>query len=148
MTLIILAALLLPVWGYALASTWAAWRFSRRQVAAAGAAPPISVLKPLHGAESGLGENLRSFADQDYPSVQIVLGVRSSADGAVPIVEALIESRPGSDIALHNSFVLAFGGLAGPQGTVGGTGAPGGAGNDGTTARVSLEKRHDIGWPR
>jgi ceramide glucosyltransferase len=99
-TLIILAALLLPVWGYALASTWAAWRFSRRRIAAAGPAPPISVLKPLHGAESGLAENLRSFVDQDYPAVQIVLGVRSPTDGAVPIAEAVIESRPASEIAL------------------------------------------------
>jgi ceramide glucosyltransferase len=99
-TLFILAALLLPVWGYAFASTWAAWRFSRRPIAAAGVSPPISVLKPLYGAESGLADNLHSFADQDYPSVQIVLGVRSSADGAVPIAERFIESRPGSDVAL------------------------------------------------
>lgn len=100
MTVFVLAALLLPVWGYAFASIWAAWRFSRRSIAAAGAMPRISVLKPLHGAESGLADNLRSFVDQDYPSVQIVLGVRSPADGAVPIVEELIESRRGSDIAL------------------------------------------------
>jgi ceramide glucosyltransferase len=99
-TLIILAALLLPVWGYALASTWAAWSFSRRRLATTPVTPPISVLKPLHGAESGLAENLHSFADQDYPSHQIVLGVRSSADSAVPVAESLIDGRPGSDIAL------------------------------------------------
>jgi ceramide glucosyltransferase len=99
-TLIILAALLLPVWAYAVASIWAAIRFSRRLVAPPAATPPISVLKPLHGAESGLVENLCSFVDQDYPSVQVVLGVRSSADTAVPIAQAVIESRPASDITL------------------------------------------------
>jgi ceramide glucosyltransferase len=99
-TLIILAALLLPVWAYAVASIWAAIRFSRRLVVSPSATPPISVLKPLHGAESGLAENLRSFVDQDYPSVQMVLGVRSSADSAVPIAQAVIESRPDSDITL------------------------------------------------
>ena len=101
MTSIILAALLLPVWAYALASVWAALRFARRRIAAAAATPPISVLKPLHGAESGLAENLRSFIDQDYPAVQMVLGVRNAADGAVRIAEELlIEARPDGDIAL------------------------------------------------
>jgi len=58
------------------------------------------VLKPLHGAENGLAENLRSFVDQDYPTVQTVLGVRSLEDGAVPVAQAVIASRPGSDITL------------------------------------------------
>lgn len=100
MTLVILMALLLPVWAYAVASTWAAFRFSRRRIAAPAASPPITVLKPLHGAEPGLAENLRSFVDQDYPAVQLVLGVRSIEDSAVPIARELIESRRAADITL------------------------------------------------
>ena len=100
MTLIILTAVLLPVWAYVLAMPWAAYRFSQRRIAAPAETPPISVLKPLHGAENGLAENLRSFVDQDYPTVQTVLGVRSLEDGAVPVAQAVIASRPGSDITL------------------------------------------------
>jgi ceramide glucosyltransferase len=58
------------------------------------------VLKPLHGAEPGLYENLCSFADQDYPELQLVLGVRDRDDTALPIARALIETRPDRDIAL------------------------------------------------
>jgi ceramide glucosyltransferase len=58
------------------------------------------VLKPLYGAEPGLYENLLSFVDQDYPSVQIVFGVRSPDDGALPIARRVIAARPERDIAL------------------------------------------------
>ena len=61
---------------------------------------PVSVLKPLHGAEPGLYENLRSFADQDYSDFQVVLGLRDRTDAALPIARALIDARPGRDIAL------------------------------------------------
>jgi ceramide glucosyltransferase len=57
-------------------------------------------LKPLHGAEPGLYENLRSFAQQDYPVVQMVLGVNDANDGALPVAQALIRDLPASDIAL------------------------------------------------
>ena len=58
------------------------------------------MLKPLHGIEPGLYENLRSFADQDYPAVQLVLGVRDPGDSALPVARALIRARPDHDIAL------------------------------------------------
>jgi ceramide glucosyltransferase len=58
------------------------------------------VLKPLHGDEPGLYENLRSFAEQDYPGLQIVLGVNDAQDGALPAVHALIRDLPASDITL------------------------------------------------
>ena len=60
----------------------------------------MSVLKPLHGAEPGLAENLRSFAEQDYPRFQLVLGVSDRADGALPVARALIAERPLADIEL------------------------------------------------
>jgi ceramide glucosyltransferase len=60
----------------------------------------VSVLKPLHGDEPELYENLRSFAEQDYPGVQIVLGVNDPQDGALPAGRALIRDLPARDITL------------------------------------------------
>jgi ceramide glucosyltransferase len=60
----------------------------------------VSVLKPLHGDEPGLYENLRSFAEQDFPAVQLVLGVNDPQDGALPAGHALIHALPARDIAL------------------------------------------------
>src|ERR1700693_216916 len=100
MTAFAVAVLLLVVWAYLLAATIAAFRFARRQVAIPAVQPPVTVLKPLHGAEPGLYENLCSFVDQDYPELQIVLGVRDRGDSALPVAQALIENRPGCDISL------------------------------------------------
>jgi ceramide glucosyltransferase len=56
--------------------------------------PPITVLKPLCGAEPGLYEHLRSFCEQDYPQFQIVFGVRDPGDAAIPIAERLKADFP------------------------------------------------------
>jgi len=103
-----LTLVLILGWAYLAGATAVALRFARRarrhRGVAADAAPPgrpaISVLKPLHGAEPGLYENLRSFADQDYPEFQLVLGVRDRTDSALPVARALIGDLPGSDIEL------------------------------------------------
>jgi ceramide glucosyltransferase len=100
MTAVILALILFPVWAYLIGTVVAAWRFTRRGVPLTEAQPPVSVLKPLYGAEPRLYENLRSFADQDYQRLQIVLGVRSPADGALPVARALIAACPDRDIDL------------------------------------------------
>ncbi len=50
---------------------------------------PVSILKPLNGADEGLEENLRSFFVQDYPDFEILAAVRSAGDPAVPIFEKL-----------------------------------------------------------
>jgi ceramide glucosyltransferase len=97
---VVLAFVLLAVWAYLVGTVVAASRFARRRVAASPDQPPVSVLKPLCGAEPELYENLRSFLDQDYPEVQIVFGVRGSGDGALPIVRAVIAEQPERDIAL------------------------------------------------
>jgi ceramide glucosyltransferase len=87
-------------WTYVGAAVLASLRFARRPMPGPAEGPPISVLKPLYGAEPGLHENLRSFADQDYCDFQIVLGLRDRTDAALPVARALIDARPGRDIAL------------------------------------------------
>jgi ceramide glucosyltransferase len=66
-------------------------RFPRRALPAPDASMPrVTILKPLHGAEPGLYENLASFCTQNYPgAVQIVLGVQDPRDDAIAVVEQL-----------------------------------------------------------
>jgi ceramide glucosyltransferase len=97
---VVLALVLAPVWAYLVGTVLAAARFARRRVALPAAQPPVSVLKPLYGAEPGLAANLRSFVEQNYPAMQVVFGVRSPADGALPVARALIAEHPASEIAL------------------------------------------------
>ena len=56
--------------------------------------PPISVLKPLHGLDEGLEENLLSFFQQDYPQFEMLFGVESDQDAAVPVVRRLMDAHP------------------------------------------------------
>jgi ceramide glucosyltransferase len=96
-----IAIVLLPGWVYLVGAAVAVMRFARRPAPpAAPDRPAVSVLKPLHGDEPGLYENLRSFAEQEYPRLQIVLGVNDSQDGALPAAHALIRDLPTCDIAL------------------------------------------------
>lgn len=77
-------------------------RFCGRAVPrlAADAAPPVSILKPLHGEDAALSENLRSFCRQDYPVFQLVFGVADAGDPAIAVVKALMAEFPSCDIAL------------------------------------------------
>jgi ceramide glucosyltransferase len=73
---------------YLVTALLAARAFARR-AAPAGAMPPATVLKPLHGADAELAANLASFRDQDYPAHQVVCGVREPADPAAEIARTL-----------------------------------------------------------
>src|SRR5215472_14083828 len=94
----IIVLILMPAWAYLVCTAIAAARFARCSLPSAREQPPVSLLKPLHGTEPGLYENLRSFVEQDYPTVQIVLGVNDEKDAALPVAKALIRDMPAADI--------------------------------------------------
>jgi ceramide glucosyltransferase len=86
---------------YTLLAVYFAERFARRTVGTAKAFPAVTILKPLHGLEPQLEDNLEAFFAQDYPGpVQIVFGVDSVDDPAVAVVESLRRSHPDADMAL------------------------------------------------
>jgi ceramide glucosyltransferase len=88
--------------GYLLAARILVGRFARDGArAGAASAPDVTILKPLHGNESGLHENLASFCGQDYAGrVQVICGVQDPNDGAVAVVERLRSVRGAHDLEL------------------------------------------------
>lgn len=91
------ALLLIPVVGgtlYALLSMITALIFVSRQDNRPPAAgendwPPVTVLKPIHGMEKNLRENLTSVCSQDYPDYQVVLAVQRRNDPALPLLREI-----------------------------------------------------------
>lgn len=58
--------------------------------------PPVSVLKPVKGADPGTEEALESWLRQTYPApVEILFGTESAGDPAAACVRALLERHPG-----------------------------------------------------
>lgn len=96
-------ALVFAATGYACVALWAVMKGSRKsQRAPRDIAPPrpASVLKPLHGAEPRLHENLRSFCVQTHTEYQLVFGVRDPEDPAIAVVERLRQEFPQRSITL------------------------------------------------
>lgn len=85
---------------YLVAAAAALRRFAALPAPRPAARPPVTILKPLCGEDAGLYENLRSFCEQAYPAVQVVFGVHTAADPAVPVVRRLMEDLPEADLAL------------------------------------------------
>ena len=86
---------------YALAAVFLLRRFAGRPMPQAATYPGVSLLKPLHGAEEGLYDNLNSFCRQDYPGpVQVVFGLRDPQDPAVAVVRRLQAELPEADLVL------------------------------------------------
>jgi ceramide glucosyltransferase len=75
---------------------------SAQPVRATGRAEPaVTLLKPLHGDETSLYENLASFCDQAYAGpLQMIFGVARSDDPAIAAVERLRKEFPEKTIEL------------------------------------------------
>ena len=56
--------------------------------------PPVSVLKPVHGNEARLKENLESFFRQDYPQFEILFAADEADDPALPVVREICARFP------------------------------------------------------
>jgi ceramide glucosyltransferase len=99
-----IAALLLAIvgCGYLLAATVLVGRFARTQTQRTPATTPtVTILKPLHGDDAGLFDNLMSFAEQRYAgAVQIVCGAADAHDPAVVVVERLRASAATRNLDL------------------------------------------------
>jgi ceramide glucosyltransferase len=61
--------------------------------------PPVTILKPIYGLDPELIKNLRSFCQQDYPNYQIIFGLHSSNDLALPIVKKMIKEFKHIDVS-------------------------------------------------
>jgi ceramide glucosyltransferase len=86
----------------ALSAAWAArWFVRQSAVPTPTTWPDVSILKPLHGAEARLSENVETYFHQDYPGrVQIVFGVQNPDDSAIPVVKSLMQRYPHLDLHL------------------------------------------------
>ena len=88
--------------GYSIVALWSARAFLRRpRIATADFAPPVSILKPLHGTDPGMGEAFASHCRQNYAGpYEILFGVSSLDDPAVAVVRRLEAHFPNHDIHL------------------------------------------------
>jgi ceramide glucosyltransferase len=91
----VLALLLAGSLVYCALAVFAARDYARQKSPPlAGDPPPLSLLKPLSGAEPGLESNLRAFFEQRYPEFEILFAVRTPEDPAVEIVRKLQTAYP------------------------------------------------------
>jgi len=56
--------------------------------------PPVSVLKPVHGLEARLKENIESFFQQDYPDYEILFAADEANDAALDVVREVCARYP------------------------------------------------------
>ncbi len=60
----------------------------------AGFTPPLTLLKPLHGAEPGLEAHLVTFFEQDYPEYEILFCTRAADDPGLAIARVVAARYP------------------------------------------------------
>ncbi|MFZ1130579.1 MAG: bacteriohopanetetrol glucosamine biosynthesis glycosyltransferase HpnI [Terriglobales bacterium] len=56
--------------------------------------PPVSILKPLKGADPAMWQSFCSHCEQDYPEFQLIFGVSDQDDPAIEVVRRLQRQYP------------------------------------------------------
>jgi ceramide glucosyltransferase len=73
----------------------------RRKLPPAAFAPPVSLLKPLHGSEPDLESHLQSFFEQEYPKFEIIFCARSEQDPGLEVARRVAARYP----AIRSKFL-------------------------------------------
>jgi ceramide glucosyltransferase len=98
------AACIVTSLGYYAASCIAALRFAARAAKqpppTPKIAPRVAILKPLHGLNTALLENLTSYLELDYRRVEYLFGVSSYDDPAADVPVALKAQYPFAQVKL------------------------------------------------
>jgi ceramide glucosyltransferase len=78
-----------------------AWRRSGAPLL--GNLPPVSVLRPLAGAEDNTESKLRSVFEQRYPGFEVLLSVHDESDPAAPVARKVMAEFP----RIHSRLIVA-----------------------------------------
>jgi ceramide glucosyltransferase len=89
---------------YYIAASVIGMRFARRASSKPAAtpkiAPRVAVLKPLHGSDGHLPDNIISYLELEYPKAEFIFGVSSYDDAAAATVVSLKAQYPFRQITL------------------------------------------------
>lgn len=89
-----LAAVNVFVGLYALASAVRYFEYARRAslpvTGPTGYRPPVTLIVPCCGVESGLAENLEALASQRYPDLHVIFVLEDESDSAFPVVQTVV----------------------------------------------------------
>jgi ceramide glucosyltransferase len=71
-------------------------------------APPLSLLKPLHGSEPDLETNLATFFEQDYESYEILFCARTEADAGLVTARRVADRYPNIPVRFLSTGELRY----------------------------------------
>ena len=99
-TLTILAALITGSIVYCILTMVAARNYLKVPPPKRASQEPISILKPLYGADEGLEDNLRSFFQQHYPNFEVLMAVNRESDAEAQTARRVMAEFPKIPSAL------------------------------------------------
>ena len=93
---VLLLLLIAGGWAYAILSLFCVRGFFSIQKPSPGEKgyPPVSILKPVKGADPQSGQNLVSFTVQDYPDYEVLLGFADERDEGLPMARKVESESP------------------------------------------------------
>jgi ceramide glucosyltransferase len=103
-SLMVLLLLLIAAGGaYAIFSLFLVQRFfsSQRPSSWEAGYPPVSILKPVKGADSQFGQNLASFTVQDYSEYEVLLGFADENDEGLPAARQVESESPRVKVVIN-----------------------------------------------
>jgi ceramide glucosyltransferase len=90
-----LLTLLIGSIAYCVLAIIAAARYRRTTSPVLLSLPPVSVLRPLAGAEDNTETNLRSLFEQSYPDFEVLMSVHEASDPAAEVAQRVMAAYPG-----------------------------------------------------